>query len=574
MKRDYPWKQQKMVTNDFRWNPDRTDRPGGAPMVTINDDTGRICCQSTDPTHMCPECKAKMKGRRGRTDNALVANSAREPVNEFGLTANQMVDVDEGAFEGTRKAMEHGDRANQTGQADHQLAAVMAHATAERQHDDAAEEREGLASSIHSQFARDHRMLHDQYQANHEFALGLGGRPIDAPIDNDYEDDVDDSSDATQNRRTRRSVQTQNHSLRSRRPNVTRQLISNREAAAELAYWRSQHLDPRAFDQIARRIRIQQGVTANCQCDDSLIPPTMGEILGIAAPTTNSSMPNPGELTYNGLYEGDDVNDLLIAPLLSYDRLAANVTGSAAGHSGHSVPGGKGFLTESARDRVNVPGFNISDAMDRHFPDGNTGSYPRVGVRDVPPLTSGRPRVKPTLGPPESGGNVGSYPSQGTRGDMGSTDSAGDDYEDDSAPAGRGAGTSRPRGSRSDRGRATTGAVPQYDAPMQYVDKGDLERGQVHTAGMSNAIYAADYWKRMTPGGIGEGANALPQDADGEDYMRSPTQDEDDDRRQFGNQRKRRPTANQRDEDMLIAPTMSAADWQQQSATWSKGASR
>jgi hypothetical protein len=62
----------------------------------------------------------------------------------------------------------------------------------------------------------------------------------------------------------------------------------------------------------------------------------------------------------------------------------------------------------------------------------------------------------------------------------------------------------------------------------------------------------------MSPGQLGVGANPLPQEADGESYERSPTQDGDDFRRRFGSQ-KRNPIAN-READQRVAPTIDWAD--------------
>jgi len=125
-----------------------------------------------------------------------------------------------------------------------------------------------------------------------------------------------------------------------------------------------------------------------------------------------------------------------------------------------------------------------------------------------------------------------------------------------------------PRGSRSDRGRALMTEVPQYADAPPVEDRTSGQLGTVHQGGQS--MYSADFFRRMTPGQLGEGSNPLPPTYSGQDYQRSPTQDSDDFRRQFG-QQKRRPTANVEETDALIAPQI---DWQEQSATWSKGASR
>ena len=168
----------------------------------------------------------------------------------------------------------------------------------------------------------------------------------------------------------------------------------------------------------------------------------------------------------------------MVMPSLDFDAIA-NVTGSAAMRSGDGrswVGGGKsGNWTRSQRDSQDIPGFNVPDHIFAQDND-DTSRYPKNGYREVPPLTSGRPRVRPTVGPSNDGGNVASYPVTGVKGAQGSTDSAGDDYRDDSAPAGLGAAAAAPRACT--RPRQTGGRHLPRGQPVRRADaaRGPHER--------------------------------------------------------------------------------------------------
>jgi hypothetical protein len=173
--------------------------------------------------------------------------------------------------------------------------------------------------------------------------------------------------------------------------------------------------------------------------------------------------------------------------------------------------------------------------------------YPKSGVRDVAPLTSGMPRVKPNV-PARGGmgGDIGSYPASGTRGDLGTTDSAGDVQDDPAAAAGDGLyPPGKPRGDRSDRGRAVEGAVPQYGDAPPVEDRTDGQRGQFHTAGSYGSLYAADFFAGNRP---------LPT----EHYTVTQEDRDAESRRQFGNQ----PIMN---EDEFLPPSPNWAEW---AKTW------
>ncbi len=204
-----------------------------------------------------------------------------------------------------------------------------------------------------------------------------------------------------------------------------------------------------------------------------LVPPDMATIMGLDRGVTVNTAAAGSEFLFNGSPVADP--NLLIPPTLNFD------------------------------DR---------------------SSYPKRGVRQVPPLTSGRPRVKPSV-PAGSrsayeGQDTGSYPRYGNT-TLGESDSSGDDYEDG-------------RGSRSNRGKPAGGYFPDpygYQPPVE--DRTAGQQGIFRQNGKS--MYSEDFWRRQTDGEVGRGANPLPQDASGQSYTRSPTQDADENRRRFGNQR-------------------------------------
>lgn len=453
------------------------------------------------------------------------------------LIANSKVDLCDGAMSLSDKAAEATDKANRSGKASDHYTAMHVHSSAADVHDAAADDREGEASTAHSVMATSHRAQANRHAESRDYIRA-----------NDSEDEADDSDDQS----PETAVQNHNPNRRMKMPN--RQLITNAEAERELAYWRTQNIGGKAYDQIVRKIRIRQGVVANCACsDDSVIPPTMSEVLGIAPPTSNT-MPIPGELRYDGVSSDPSV---YIAPTINH-AFAANFNGpSFAGHTGRNMQGvDKGYAFrsgKSAGDYRSIPGFN--------YPDGDSGMYVESGVRDVAPLTSGRPRVEPSI-PPRSrddGGNVGSYPLQGTIGDLGSADSAGDEQDDDDARAGRSGDASRTRGSRSGRGKPSGNYFPDpygYQPPVE--DRTEGQRAVVRSQGQS--MYMEDYLRQGVPSG-----RPLGSDYNGQSYLRSPSQDADENRRRFGSQGAPRMTSNVREEDLLIAPTI---DWAERSAEW------
>jgi hypothetical protein len=365
---------------------------------------------------------------------------------------------------------------------------------------------------------------------------------------------------------------------REMRPgDMTAAFVANGQGKELLAWYRQQGLDSKTYGQIERRVHALQrdGLRQpvhNCSCqnpdEDMLVAPTQAQMLRIAEPVTNSSMA-PGELGYAGLCDSDDT---LVQPVLNYEQIAANAIGRS-GNPNEWVGGGtKGQWTQSARDSVNVPGFNFTDAMYAQDND-DRDRYPREGAKPAPVLTSGRPRVRPTVPggerSPYAGQDVASYPKYGTVGDQGSTDSYGDPQEDtDEAAAGLGNRPGRRGGQRSDRGDAaghyypTSGPAAQYDAPMLHEDRTSGTYGQVKQAGR-DPIYAADFFSRQTPGQLGVGSQPLPDNYEGQSYERSPTQSEDDYRRQFGTQPKPRGMTGNVEADQLVAPRI---DWKALSA--------
>jgi hypothetical protein len=267
----------------------------------------------------------------------------------------------------------------------------------------------------------------------------------------------------------------------------------------------------------------------------------------------------------------DPADDLLVAPTLNYGgadpntagcrrQPVANVSGSFAGTGSHAIQASHGGVLRTAADTRSIPGFELPPMLD----DGDTGRYPTSGVKPSKVLTSGRPRVTPkaagTFG--MKGGDVGSYPVTGVNDGQGSTDSAGDDYEDPSARAGRSGSAGSYVGQRSDRGGPVRGAVPQYDAfDIRVDDRGDEQRGTIHRGGQS--VYTADW--------LG-GRQSLPGDYDGVRPGMSPTQSADERKRVFGSQ----PTVNicgvavptTGEQDVLMAPP--TIDYAALSAAWPK----
>jgi hypothetical protein len=234
-------------------------------------------------------------------------------------------------------------------------------------------------------------------------------------------------------------------------------LISNAEAESQLSYWRQQGLSAAAFEQINRRIRAQSQPVENCECDDLLIAPrTMENVVTTNAVAFNRESPNDF-VHENGVCDNPDS---MIAPVLNYSSFAGRT-----GRPMKSAAFGQG-------DRDMYPSNGVKSAQEHSVAWAMADNEPAEPSRDA-------------------GGNVGSYPVRGVKQRQPSADAAPDRQDDDSAPAGRPAGTRGPKGSRGRKARPAGGYNPDpygYQPPVE--DRTEGMKAVVRTQGQS--VYMQD----------------------------------------------------------------------------------
>ncbi len=233
------------------------------------------------------------------------------------LIGNSRVDLCDDAMAATDKANLATSRAEDTGSANDHDRAMKRHTDAADMHEEASDERDGEGATVHSSMAKLHRGQASRHEASRDYLLN---------DDSDTDLDPSDDSEAM----LPEAVQNRNLKRRNRMP--SRQLITNREAEQTLAYYRTQGIGAKAYEQILRRVRAQQGMTANCACEGDLLHmPTTASALGIPEPVSNT-VPIPGELKYDGISDDPSV---MIAPTINFENRS-----SFAGHTGRNMQGG------------------------------------------------------------------------------------------------------------------------------------------------------------------------------------------------------------------------------------------
>ena len=104
------------------------------------------------------------------------------------------------------------------------------------------------------------------------------------------------------------------------------QLIAN-EADHPAVLPTAEGIGGKAYEDILKTVRGRQhAMTTNCACDDTLVPPTLADELGIAAPLANT-VAQPGEFHAEGYC--DDI-DAVVPLTLNFDGQ------DFAGHTGRA----------------------------------------------------------------------------------------------------------------------------------------------------------------------------------------------------------------------------------------------